>query len=237
MGWNMKKTSLIWLSLVVVLAALVAGCAASELSGPPAVTNRPASEAASTEAERKTILILGDSIAAGNGVRPGEAFPALIQAKIDALGWPLEVVNAGVSGDTTAGGLGRIDWLLRRQVDVLILELGGNDGLRGVSPAETKRNLQAIIDRTKSKYPPVKIVIAGMQMPPNLGNAFASEFRAIFPELAKTNGAALIPFLLEGVGGVAELNQPDRIHPTPAGHKIVAENVWKVLKPVLESER
>lgn len=185
-------------------------------------------------AERRTIVVLGDSLAAGLGVDPTEAFPALLQKKIDAAGWHYQVINAGVSGDTSADGLARIDWLLRRRVDVLILELGGNDGLRGIPVSATRTNLQGIIDRVKQKHPAAQIVVAGMQMPPNMGDEYTSEFRKIFPELATRNHAALIPFLLEGVGGKPELNQADRIHPTAAGHKIVAENVWKVLEPVVE---
>ena len=149
------------------------------------------------------------------------------------MGWPFVIVNAGVSGDTSAGGLRRIDWLLKRRIDVLILELGGNDGLRGLTPDVTKSNLQAIIDRAKRHYPRVQIVVAGMQMPANMGADYVSRFRKIFPELASENEAALIPFLLDGVGGKPELNLPDQIHPTMEGQRIVAENVWTVLKPLL----
>jgi acyl-CoA thioesterase-1 len=166
---------------------------------------------------------------------PSQAFPALIQEKIKALGWNFRVINAGVSGETTAGGLRRIDWVLQRPVDVFVLELGANDGLRGLPVEGAKQNLQAIIDRTRSKYPSVKVVLVGMQIPTNLGRDYTSRFRAIFPELATANNAVLIPFLLEGVGGVPELNLPDGIHPTPAGQKIVAENVWKVLELVLRT--
>jgi len=181
----------------------------------------------------KTIVILGDSLAAGLGVDPSEAYPALLQEKIDSAGLNFTVVNAGVSGDTSADGLNRINWLLRRPVDVLILELGGNDGLRGIPPSTTETNLQLIIDRVKQKYPHAEIVIAGMRMPPNMGEAYTTAFKGIFSALVKSNHAALVPFLLEGVGGKPELNQPDHIHPTAAGHRVVAENVWKVLKPVL----
>jgi acyl-CoA thioesterase-1 len=182
----------------------------------------------------QTVVILGDSLAAGYGLDLSEAFPALLQRKIDAAGLKFSVVNAGLSGDTSAGGLRRIDWLLKRRADVLVLELGGNDGLRGIPVAATKTNLQAIIDRTKQKFPQAQVVIAGMQMPPNMGEEYNSAFRRMFPDLATANRAALIPFLLEGVGGKPELNLPDQIHPTAEGHRIVAENVWKVLKPVLE---
>jgi acyl-CoA thioesterase I len=186
-----------------------------------------------TNAERKTVVVLGDSLAAGYGLDPSEAFPARLQKLIDEAGFNFAVVNAGVSGDTTAGGLRRIDWLLKRKVDVLVLELGGNDGLRGIPVELTRTNLQGIIDRTRKQYPDVQVVIAGMQMPPNMGDEYNAAFQKIFPELAKANRAALVPFLLEGVGGKAELNQPDRIHPTAEGHSIVASNVWKVLKLLL----
>lgn len=184
--------------------------------------------------DRKSVVILGDSLAAGYGLDPSESFPALIQKKIDEAGMNFSVVNAGVSGDTSAGGLRRIDWQLKRPVDVLVLELGGNDGLRGIAVGSTRTNLQAILDRAKQRYPQVKLVIAGMQMPSNMGAEYTAAFRKMFPELAKANEAALIPFLLEGVGGKPELNQPDLIHPTAEGHKIVADNVWVILKPILE---
>ena len=183
----------------------------------------------------KTVLFFGNSLTAGFGLDPGQAFPALIQDKIDSLDWGFEVVNAGLSGETTSGGARRIEWLLRRKIDLVVVELGGNDGLRGIDLKVTRKSLQAIIDKTRSKYPEVKIVVAGMQVPPNLGIDYTKKFAAIYPDLANQNEAGLIPFLLDGVGGVPELNLPDGIHPNPEGHKIVAENVWKVLKPILES--
>jgi len=186
-------------------------------------------------APEKIILFLGDSITAGYGLDPSQAYPALIQAEIDARKWPFKVVNAGQSGDTSAGGLNRLGWLLKNRIDVLVLELGGNDGLRGLPAETTKRNLQAIIDRTRAKYPAVKIVIAGMRVPPNMGRDYEKKFSAIFLELARKNNAALIPFILEKVGGVRELNLADGIHPTAEGHKIVADNVWRVLGPILRS--
>jgi len=192
----------------------------------------PVSAAAS---EPKAILFLGNSLTAGYGLDATQAFPALIQDRIDSLGWNFKVINAGQNGDTSAGGLRRIDWLLRREFHVLVLELGINDGLRGIHADVTRQNLQAIINRTKSRYPGVKAVIAGMQVPPNLGEDYGSSFRAIFPQLAKKNGAQLIPFLLEGVGGNPGLNLPDGVHPSAEGHKIVAENIWKVLEPLLRS--
>jgi len=183
----------------------------------------------------KIILVLGDSIAAGYGIDVTQAFPARIQEKIDAKGWNFKVVNAGQSGDTSAGGLGRMDWLLKNRVDVLVLELGANDGLRGVAAEVTKKNLQAIVDRTKAKYPKAKIVVAGMKVPPNMGRDYGRRFESIFPDLAKRNNAALVPFILDDVGGVEKLNLPDGIHPTAKGHEIVADNVWKVLEPTLRS--
>ena len=181
----------------------------------------------------KTIVFFGNSITAGYGLEMSEAFPALIQRKIDSLALPYKVVNAGVSGETSSGGDGRIDWVLRQPVDVFVLELGGNDGLRGIPVTETRKNLQSIIDKVKAKNPAVKIIIAGMQIPPNMGKQYTGEFRSMYPELAKKNDIALIPFLLEGVGGEAKFNQDDGIHPTAEGQKILAQNVWEVLKGVL----
>lgn len=180
-----------------------------------------------------TVLILGDSLAAGHGVDPSDAFPELLQQKIDADSLPFEVVNAGVSGDTSAGGLGRINWLLRRRVDVLVLELGGNDGLRGIQVESTRTNLQEIVERVKARNPRMKLIVAGMRMPENMGTNYVEQFRATFPKLAEANHGVLIPFLLEGVAGDPKLNQADLIHPNAAGHRIVAANVWSYLKPIL----
>lgn len=183
----------------------------------------------------RVILFLGDSITAGYGLDPAQAFPALIQEKIDAKSWNFKVVNAGQSGDTSAGGLNRLAWLLKNRVDILILELGANDGLRGLPAETTRKNLQAIIDRTKGKYPEAKVIVAGMKVPPNMGGDYGRKFEAVFVDLAKRNKATLIPFILEGVGGMRELNLADGIHPTAKGHEIVAANVWKILEPVLRS--
>ena len=185
----------------------------------------------------KTVLFLGDSITAGYGVDLSQAYPAIIQNRIDAKGWPFRVINAGKSGDTSAGGLNRLDWLLKNRIDVLVLELGANDGLRGLPIQNTKKNLQAIIARTRARYPGVKIIIAGMKEPPNWGRDYSRRFESMFVELAKKNKCALVPFVLEGVGGVRKLNQADAIHPTPEAHKLVAANVWKVLEPILKSLR
>jgi len=183
----------------------------------------------------RVVLFLGDSITAGYGLDITQAYPALIQEKIDAKNWPFKVVNAGQSGDTTAGGLNRVDWLLRSRIDVLFLELGANDGLRGLPAENVQKNLQAIIDRVKTKYPEVRVVIAGMKVPPNMGRSYSEQFQSVFVSLAKKNNAPLIPFILEGVGGVRDLNLSDGIHPTSRGHEIVAANVWKALEPVLQS--
>ncbi|MBL9201029.1 MAG: arylesterase [Opitutaceae bacterium] len=186
-------------------------------------------------APARTIVFFGDSLTAGYGLDDpsSQGYPALIQRKIDAAGLSWRTVNAGLSGETSAGGLRRIDWVLRQPIDVFVLALGGNDGLRGVDPAVTRDNLQKILDRVRAKYPRARLVIAGMQMPPAMGADFARAFEKNYPELAATTDAALIPFLLEGVGGDPRLNQPDRIHPTAAGQEIVAENVWAVLRKVL----
>ncbi len=182
----------------------------------------------------RTVLFFGNSLTAGYGVEPSQAFPAVIQRRIDSMNLAYKVINGGVSGETTAGGAQRIDFVLKQQqVDVFVLELGANDGLRGVPLSETRKNLQTIIDKVKSKYPGAKLVLAGMQIPPNMGPQYAMEFRDIYPALAKKNDMTLIPFLLEGVGGETNLNQQDGIHPTAEGHKVVAENVWKAMQGVL----
>lgn len=191
--------------------------------------------AAACAAEDKTLLFFGDSLTAGAGLEDplAQAFPALIEKKIHDAGLAWRVVNAGLSGETSAGGLRRVDWILRQRVDVLVLELGGNDGLRGLPPEATRANLQAIIDRVHAKSAATKIVLAGIAAPPNMGADFTRAFAAIFPELAAKNNVVLIPFLLEGVAGRPELNQPDGIHPTDKGHGIVADTVWKKLRPLL----
>ena len=183
--------------------------------------------------DRKTILFFGDSITAGYGLDEEDAFPALIQQKIDSLDLNYSVVNAGLSGETSAGGLRRIDWVLQQSVDIFVLELGGNDGLRGIDPASTKENLQGIINKVEDKYPDAAIVLTGMQAPPNMGQDYTESFHQIFHDLAGTNDVLFLPFILEGVAGDPDLNLPDGIHPTEEGHKILAENVWDILRPVL----
>ncbi len=181
----------------------------------------------------KTIVFFGNSLTAGYGLTPSEAFPALVQNKIDSLQLPYKVVNAGVSGETSTGGNARIDWILRQSLDIFILELGANDGLRGIPLWQTRESLQSIIDKVKTKYPSAKLVLAGMQIPPNMGPDYTTEFKKIYSGLAQKNQMVLIPFLLEGVGGEEKLNQEDGIHPTAEGHKILAENIWKELQPLL----
>lgn len=183
---------------------------------------------------KKRIVVLGDSISAGYGLDRDQAYPALLQKKMDAEGLPYEVVNAGVSGDTTAGGLRRIDWALGpKGADVLVIALGGNDGLRGVSPDQTEKNLTGIVAKARAKNPTIKILIAGMQMPDNLGPKYVEAFKAVFPKVSTAEKTDLLPYLLEGVGGDEKLNQPDRIHPTAEGQQKIADLVWAKLKALL----
>ncbi len=181
----------------------------------------------------KKILFFGDSLTAGYGLEVSQAFPALIQQKIDSLGLHYSVINAGLSGETTASGKNRLEWVLEDDIDIIIIELGANDGLRGVPLTETRSNLQSMVDTVQSKLPNAKIILAGMKIPPNMGPEYTSKFENIFPELASSENIKLIPFLLENVAGIPELNQGDGIHPTVEGQKLVANNVWEVLKPVL----
>ena len=188
-------------------------------------------------AATRTVVFFGDSPTAGLGLaNPGaDAYPALIQDKIRAAGLDWRVVNAGLSGETSAGGLRRVDWILRQPVDLFVLALGSNDGLRGLDPGVTRDNLRRIVERVRAKYPRALVVVAGQQMPPQLGADYAREFAAIFPAVAAHYKLPLVPFLLEGVGGDPRYNQADRIHPNPAGHKIMAATVWKTLEPLLRS--
>lgn len=203
---------------------------AESTSGDSAIVSSP------TTSKKQTVLFYGNSLTAGYGVEPSQAFPALVGQKIDSAGLNYQVVNSGLSGETTAGGKSRISWVLRQPVAVFVLELGGNDGLRGLPLTATRQNLQAIIDTVRRKSPQATIILAGMQIPPNLGTSYTRDFRELFKQLADKNKLILIPFLLEGVGGIPKLNLPDGIHPTPAGHKVVAKTVWNVLRPVLEKE-
>lgn len=214
------------------MAVLTIGCGGESAPERAGARERAAAEAPAA-APRPAVLVLGDSLAAGYGLDPRQAFPALLQARIDAAGLDYEVLNRGVSGDTTSGGLGRLDWLLRRPCDLLVLALGGNDGLRGIPVETTEANLRAIIDRFRAARPGARILLAGMMAPPNMGREFTASFQALFPRLAEQNGLPFVPFLLEGVAGIPGLNQADGIHPTAAGQELVAENVWRHLEPLL----
>jgi acyl-CoA thioesterase-1 len=218
---------------MALIAALfvITGC--NNNGGAPGSKSNDAENKPASVAKTKNIVFFGNSLTAGYGLSPTEAFPAIIQNKIDSLGFPYKVINAGVSGETSSGGNGRIDWILRQPLHVFVLELGANDGLRGIPLSETKKSLQSIVDKVKAKYPEAKLVLAGMQIPPNMGQSYTTEFRDLYPELAEKNGMTLIPFLLDGVGGELKLNQQDGIHPTAEGHHKVAENVWRVLEGVM----
>ncbi|MHA7130987.1 arylesterase [Algoriphagus namhaensis] len=189
---------------------------------------------ADTDSE-KTILFFGNSLTAGYGIDQDDSFAGLTQKRLDSLGYEYKVINGGLSGETTAGGLSRLDWFLEVEPDIFILELGGNDGLRGIKISETQSNLEGIIDKVREKYPETHIILAGMQIPPNMGQEYTAEFTKIYPEVAEKKGVTLIPFLLENVGGIPELNLPDGIHPTEEGHKIVFETIWPYIKAKIEA--
>lgn len=185
------------------------------------------------KSEKKTVLFYGNSLTAGYGLDEDASFPALIQDKIDSLNLDYKVINGGLSGETTASGLSRLEWFLEEKPEIFVLELGGNDGLRGIPLDETRRNLEAIINSISQKYPDTEILLAGMQIPPNMGIEYTEEFRKMYAEIAENENLEFIPFLLEGVAGDPELNLPDGIHPTEEGQKIVAQTVWKHLAPLL----
>lgn len=223
---------------LLILTAIISGCGNGQKKDVKA--GKPAAQPTetgpgSTEASAKpqNILFFGTSLTAGLGVDPTEAYPALIQKKIDSLHLHYKVINGGLSGETSAAGKNRIGWLLKQPINIFVLELGANDGLRGLPLAETRNNLQAVIDRVKKKYPKAKMVMLGMQMPPNLGATYTAEFKALFSDLATKNNMTYVPFLLDGVGGVSKLNQQDGIHPTAEGHQILAQNVWSKLQGIL----
>ncbi len=219
----------------VALAALGAAC------GSPVAKSAPASPPVSTVAAdaparrtaRPKIVMLGDSLTAGLGLSPAQAYPALIQQRLDRDRLAFDVVNAGVSGDTSAGGLSRFDWALQGDVRVLVVALGGNDALRGLPPEQLKRNLAGIITRAQARH--VTVILAGMEAPPNYGRDYVVSFHRVYPALAREYHVALIPFLLQGVAGDPKLNQPDGIHPTAAGARVVADTVWAALEPVLQA--
>jgi acyl-CoA thioesterase I len=221
---------------VAACGLALATCRGAARPQPTPTAVAGASPAARADADsRPVVLFVGTSLTAGYGVDSDLAFPALIQRKIEGAGLRYRVVNAGVSGETSAGARRRIGWLLRQPVALLVLETGANDALRGQDPEATRENIQAIFDEVRKQRPPPKLVLVAMEALPNYGQDYRRRFRAIYPELAKASGAALVPFLLDGVAGDPRLNQPDGIHPTAEGHARVAENVWQILKPILES--
>ncbi len=222
------------MALLCTLAG--AGCdAGGDGAGAESGAERATASPAAAAPERRVVLFLGDSLTAGYGLPAEQAFPALVQERIDAEGLDYRVVNAGSSGDTSAGGRRRIDWLLRQPIAVLVLELGANDMLRGLDLDALRANLRAIIEKARGAHPGVGVVIAGMRAPPNLGRDYVRGFEAVFPEIAEETGSALIPFLLEGVAAHPELNQADGIHPTAEGHRIVADLVWRTLASMLRA--
>ncbi|WP_449439784.1 arylesterase [Pedobacter steynii] len=223
-------------TLIILLSVVLASCGNNQNKQTDESKANPA-EAAPVATEvlvkEKNILFFGTSLTAGYGLEQGEAYPELLQKKLDSLKLPYKAINGGLSGETSAAGKNRIDWLLKQPIAVFVLELGANDGLRGVAVNETTANLQAIIDKVKKKYPQAKMILTGMEVPPNMGAKYASDFRNMFKELAAKNEMVFLPFLLEGVAGIPKLNQNDGIHPTSEGQKILAENVWTKLKGVL----
>ena len=182
---------------------------------------------------RPVVLFFGTSLTAGAGLEPEEAFPALVEKKADSAGIPIRAINAGLSGETTAGAVRRIDWVLRTPADVIVVETGANDALRGLSPAAAKANIEKIIAAIRKKQPGARIVLVQFFAPPNFGNAYTRSFGAIYADVARSENVALIPFLLDGVAGVSRYNQADGIHPNVAGERIVAENIWRALQPVV----
>lgn len=217
------------LSLIISVALLGACGSSTEQKQSETST----ADSTQVKSAQKTILFFGNSLTAGYGIDPEDAFAGLVQARLDSLGKDYRVINGGLSGETTAGGLSRLDWFLEEEHFIFVLELGGNDGLRGILPSESKSNLLAIIDKVRAKYPNTTIILAGMQIPPNMGQEYTEEFKAIYPAVAAEKNVTLIPFLLEGVAGNPDLNLPDGIHPTEEGHKIVFETVWPFIEKLI----
>jgi acyl-CoA thioesterase-1 len=224
----------------VVVAACTGACGDGEPSRTAVSTSRPndglprsttVEAPVVAAAARPRVVILGDSLTAGLGLDPEQAFPALIQERVDASSLDFEVVNAGVSGDTSAGGLRRLDWALDGAVQVLVVALGGNDGLRGLPPEDLRENLRTIIERAQSRG--ISVVLAGMEAPPNLGAEYTNAFRGVYRELAREYDLVLVPFLLDGVAGISDLNQRDGIHPNAEGARIIAGHVWAAVSPLL----
>ena len=236
---NMKRPIPTFLFLIVIFAFLI-GCGGnSETSQTPHLKEEPKDKVQNMESKKAinsppNILFYGNSLTAGLGVDSDDAFVTLIQNKIDEIGKNYKCINAGLSGETTAGGNNRINWVLRNNnPTIFVLELGGNDGLRGIDPKSSKQNLQSILDAVKTNNADTKILLAGMEAPPNMGADYTASFRSIYSELSKENEIPFIPFLLDRVGGIKELNQADGIHPNEKGQVIVAENIWKYLEPMI----
>jgi acyl-CoA thioesterase-1 len=225
--------------VICPIILMLSACNNNNHAPAPAPADTTASASATNPANptapsnTKTILFFGNSLTAGYGLDPDQAFPTLIGRRLDSLRLPYKVINAGISGETTAGGKSRLNWTLRQPVDIFVLELGANDGLRGIPVNNTRDNLQSIIDTVHHRYPACKIILAGMRVPPSMGSTYSSAFHDIFTQLAHSNNISLIPFLLDGVGGNSSLNQDDGIHPNYSGEKIVTETVWKALQPLL----
>ncbi len=224
-------------SVLVAAALALAGCEPTSGGSPPAAaadSTPPVQPADSVAANRPVVVFLGTSLTAGLGLRdPDRRFPEVLGRVADSAGLPIQVVNAGVSGETSAGGVRRLDFLLDRPMDVLVVELGANDGLRGQDPGALEANLRTIVQTARQRHPGVHVILLGMEAPPNLGPDYTTRFREVFPRVAGSEGTALVPFLLQDVGGIPELNQPDGIHPTAEGHLILAHNVWPVLDSIL----
>ena len=214
--------------LVILLAAWLTSC-----SGSTEKKEAEEGEQVVDSTPKKTILFFGNSLTAGYGIDPEESFAGRTQSRLDSLKKEYRVINGGLSGETTAGGLSRLDWFLEEEPYLFVLELGGNDGLRGIALTETKKNLLAIVDKVRAKYPNTKIILAGMQIPPNMGQEYTEEFKAIYLAVAKEKNIELIPFLLEGVAGDPDLNLPDGIHPTAEGHRLVMETLWPYISKAL----
>ncbi|UXX80730.1 arylesterase [Reichenbachiella carrageenanivorans] len=220
-------------SIILVGFVFLMSCQSQKKETNTPIASSETAEQVVQPSSKKTILFFGNSITAGYKLDLSEAFPALIQERLDSLGLGYRTVNAGLSGETTASGNSRVEWVMKNPMDIFVLELGANDGLRGISTAETEKNLSSIIEKVKQKYPTCKIILAGMMIPPNMGQEYADSFQQIYPALAEKYQIPLIPFLLEGVAGDPALNLEDGIHPTPEGHQILAENVWQVLVTIL----
>lgn len=219
---------------IIALFLVSCGDSKSEKTTESVQSSNQTEDTLAISTTNKTILCFGDSITAGYGLDDSnDAYPAVLQQKIDSLNLDYTVINSGVSGETTAGGKSRIDWVIKQNVDIFLLELGANDGLRGVALSETRSNLQVIIDVVREKSPETTIILAGMELPPNMGQDYTTGFRQLYADLAEKNNLEFIPFILKDVGGITSLNQGDGIHPNVEGHKIVAKTVWETLEPLL----